>query len=404
MMRAMAGTRVEIKTHDGIADAHVFTPNDGASGPGIVLYMDGIGVRHALFDMAEDLAGHGYCVLLPNMFYRHGPFEPFDPKTVFKGPGPERDRLMAIIKSVDVDRAMSDTAAFLGFLDGRPEVKGKGYGTVGYCMGGSLAIAAAGTYPDQVLAAASFHGARLATDAPNSPHLLAQKMRARIYIGVADNDAGHPPEATEKLEAAFGAAGVRHQIELYPGALHGWVPSDTPVHDEAATERGWIISGESTLLPGGGLAILDPVPELAVWFDVRGLLPASLDATWRVVPRAESSDLVVAEGRHRQLLAGEVELRALAQRSFRLQVAALVNAASRKAKKKDRNHHPCTRRAHEALLDLPDPLGRQASSATTVETAGRAESHENGGPEGLSAACLRGGPGRSRSLLPTQER
>lgn len=239
MLRRMAGTRVEIKTRDGLADAHVFTPESGATGPGVLFYMDGIGVRDALFAMAERLAAHGYCVLLPNMFYRHGPFEPFDPKTVFKGPGPERDRLMAIIKSVDLDGAMSDTAAFLAFLDGRPEVKGKGYGAVGYCMGGSFAIGAAGTYPDRVLAAASFHGARLATDAPNSPHLLAPKMRARVYIGVADNDAGHTPEVTEKLEAAFDAAGVRHQIELYPGAHHGWVPSDTPVHDPAAAERHW---------------------------------------------------------------------------------------------------------------------------------------------------------------------
>jgi dienelactone hydrolase len=167
-MGVMAGTRVEIKTRDGIADAHVFVPGGSATGPGVLLYMDGIGVRDALFAMAEQLAGHGYCVLLP------------------------------------------------GF-----------------------AIAAAGTYPDPVLAAASFHGARLATDAPNSPHLLAPRMRARLYIGVADNDAGHPPEATEKLEAAFDAAGVRHQIELYPGSLHGWVPSDTPVHDQAATARRW---------------------------------------------------------------------------------------------------------------------------------------------------------------------
>jgi carboxymethylenebutenolidase len=237
----MRGTRVEIKTRDGIADAHVFTPNGGASGPGVLFYMDGLAIREALFEMAERMADHGYCVLLPNMFYRAGPFEPFDPKTVFKGPGPERDRLMEIFKSIDLDRAMSDTASFLAFLDGHSSVKGKRYGTVGYCMGGSFALGAAGTYPEKVLAAASFHGGRLVTDAPNSPHLLVPKMRAdaRIYIGVADKDAGHAPEVTEKLEAAFTAAGVRHQIEDYPGALHGWVPSDTPVHDKAAAERHW---------------------------------------------------------------------------------------------------------------------------------------------------------------------
>ncbi len=235
----MRGTRVEIKTRDGAADAHFFTPRDGATGPGVIFYMDGIALRDALFDMAERLAAHGYCVLAPNMFYRHGSFAPFDAMTVFTPGGAERERLMGVFKSIDLDRAMSDTASFLAFLDGQAAVKGKGIGTVGYCLGGSFAIGAAGRYPDRVLAAASFHGGRLVTDAPNSPHLLAPKMRARIYVGVADNDAGHPPEVTAKLEATLGAAGVRHQIELYPGAAHGFVPSDTPVHDAAAAEKHW---------------------------------------------------------------------------------------------------------------------------------------------------------------------
>ena len=241
MIGAMTtGARIEIETKDGVADAHVFTPKDGASGPGVIFYMDGLGVRDALHDMAEKMAAHGYVVVLPNMFYRNGPYAPFDPKTVFAG-GTERERLMNVFKSIDVDRAMSDTASFLAYLDAHPKVKGKGYGATGYCMGGSFALSAAGTYPDKVLAAASFHGARLATDAPNSPHLLASKMNksARIYIGVADKDPTHPPEATKKLEEAFSAAGIAHQIEDYPGVTHGWVPADTPVHDKAAEEKHW---------------------------------------------------------------------------------------------------------------------------------------------------------------------
>jgi carboxymethylenebutenolidase len=235
------GTRVEIETRDGVADAHVFTPAGGASGPGVIFYMDGIGVRDALYAMGEKMAAHGYVVLLPNMFYRNGPYAPFDPKSVFSSPGPERDRLMNVFKSIDVDRAMSDTSSFLAYLDGHALVLGKGYGTTGYCLGGGFAIAAAGTYPDKILAAASFHGGRLTTDAPNSPHLLASKInkRARVYIGVADKDPSHPPEASKKLEEALSAAGVQHQIEDYPGVLHGWVPSDTPVHDKVAEEKHW---------------------------------------------------------------------------------------------------------------------------------------------------------------------
>jgi carboxymethylenebutenolidase len=118
-------------------------------------------------------------------------------------------------------------------------VAGSKVGTVGFCMGGGMAIAAAGTYPDRVAAAASFHGGRLATDDPGSPHWLAPKIRAELYVAVADNDGSCPPEMVERLEQALHDAGVRYRCELYGGASHGWMKPDFPVYDEAAAERGW---------------------------------------------------------------------------------------------------------------------------------------------------------------------
>jgi len=117
-------------------------------------------------------------------------------------------------------------------------VKPGGIATTGYCMGGLMSLTAAGTYPDRIAAAASYHGARLATAAAESPHLLAPKMKARIYVGGAIEDQGFPDDMKARLEEALSAAGVDHKIETYQ-AKHGWVLRDTPVYDAAAAERHW---------------------------------------------------------------------------------------------------------------------------------------------------------------------
>jgi carboxymethylenebutenolidase len=235
----MNRSRIDIKTADGIADCHAFHPSGTGPWPAILFYMDGLGLRGALFDMAARFASHGYYVLLPNMFYRSGPFAPFDAATVFKGGGPEMDRLMALVRSVDFAAAMRDTRAFLDALEREPLVTAAKVGCVGYCLGGGFSVTAAGTYPDRVAAAASLHGSRLATDAPDSPHLLAERMRGTLYIGVAEVDRNHTPEVTRRLEAALDRAGVAHTIEVYPGVAHGFAVDDTPPYDRAAAERHW---------------------------------------------------------------------------------------------------------------------------------------------------------------------
>src|SRR5947207_3175934 len=121
---------------------------------------------------------------------------------------------------------MRDTAAFLDFLAGQGTVAGVKFGCDGYCMGGHYSLVAAGTYPDRIAAAASFHGGNLATDRPDSPHRLADRMRARLYVGVAGIDPHFPPEEKDRLEAALSAAGVPHTIEVYPDVRHGFAVPD----------------------------------------------------------------------------------------------------------------------------------------------------------------------------------
>ena len=161
-----------------------------------------------------------------------------DPHVVFGDPDQRKLLLEKFFSRATQANIMSDTRAFLDFLAAQSDVKKGGIGMTGYCMGGLMSLTAAGTYPDEIAAAASYHGARLATDAPESPHLLAPKMKARIYVGGAIEDASFTDDMKERLEEALTTAGVDHTIETYQ-AKHGWVLSDTPVYDVAAAERHW---------------------------------------------------------------------------------------------------------------------------------------------------------------------
>jgi len=230
--------RVELGTGDGVLDLHVFTP-DGTPGPwpAVVLYMDAFGVRPALAGMAQRLASAGYVVALPNLYYRT-PFEPFAPNVVATE-GPERERFKSMIASINHAMVMADTRIVIEWLDRQPTVRHTVLGALGYCMGGGYALSAAGTFPDRVAVAASFHGGSLATDKPDSPHRLAPAMRARVYIGAAEIDASFPPDQQVRLGQALTEAGVRHAIEIYAKAKHGFAVNGHIVYDHDAAELHW---------------------------------------------------------------------------------------------------------------------------------------------------------------------
>lgn len=228
--------KVDIRGDEGTIGAQLFVPEGKGPFPTVLFYMDGLGLRPALYRMGERIAAAGYLVLLPNMFWREGELS-FDPATAFTPGTPERERIMKVIGATTVAGAMKDTEAFLRFLDAEPRASAAKIGCVGYCLGGGFALTAAGTFPERIAAAASIHGARLATDKPESPHLLVPKMRGEIYVGVAETDHGHTPEVTALLEKSFADAGVRGTVELYPGASHGFAPDDTPVYDKASSDR-----------------------------------------------------------------------------------------------------------------------------------------------------------------------
>jgi carboxymethylenebutenolidase len=229
---------ISITTPDGVCDAHLHTPAGDGPWPAVIMYVDAGGVRDTFHAMAQRLADLGYAVLLPNPYYRVGPYEPFDARTVFTDKV-ERARLMELLEHITEEGAARDTGAFLDFLATAPEVTpGSRVGTTGYCMGGSFALTAAGRYPDRVAAAASFHGGEIASTAPDSPHVLAGSMRATLYIAGAENDRSFDDVQFERMSKALTDAGVEHTLVTYPAA-HGFAVPDNPTYDEAAAERHW---------------------------------------------------------------------------------------------------------------------------------------------------------------------
>jgi carboxymethylenebutenolidase len=226
-----------VTTPDGTCTVRLFTPEGEGPWPGVVMYPDAGGVRDTFDEMAAKLADLGYAVLLPDVYYRLGDWEPIDMKTAFSDPE-QRKRLMSMIGSITPDTMATDAAAFFDYLVARPEVSGDRFGLTGYCMGGRTAVVVAGRLPDRVAAAASFHGGGLVTDSEDSPHLRAEDIQAVVYVAGAENDGSFTAEDAEQLEKALTAAGVDHKIETYPAA-HGYAVPDNASYDAAAADRHW---------------------------------------------------------------------------------------------------------------------------------------------------------------------
>lgn len=231
-------SEIRIDTADGSCRAFVYRPSGAGPAPAVLVYMDGIGIRPAMLEVGERLATHGYFVLLPDLFYRSGPYAPMNARTVFSDAEQRKVLMEKFFARATPAAVMSDTRAFLDWLAAQPDVRPGPIGTTGYCLGGFMSLTAAGTYPDRVVAAASYHGGRLATDAADSPHRLAPRMRSRVYVAGATDDQSFSDEMKERLERALTDAGVDHTIETYP-ARHGFVLSDTPAYDPDAAERHW---------------------------------------------------------------------------------------------------------------------------------------------------------------------
>ncbi|MEU5541361.1 dienelactone hydrolase family protein [Streptomyces sioyaensis] len=230
----MPSKMVQIPTTDGQADAFAAFPDHGERHPGVLMYADAFGIRPVLQEMARELAGHGYYVLVPNFFYRHGPAPLIElPEHIGEDVRPAVvAQVMPLIEAHTAERVLSDADAYLRFLTTQPEVGAGPVAVTGYCIGGLLAMRTAAAHPGQVAALAGFHGP-VGADGLDS---LA-KLTAQVHLGHAETDMA--PEALGELNQALDAAGVGYTSEIYPGTVHGFTLSDTDAFNPAALQRHW---------------------------------------------------------------------------------------------------------------------------------------------------------------------
>jgi len=228
---------LEVATKDGAMETFVCRPDRGIHPP-VLFLMDAPGVREELSDMARRLASVGYCVLLPNLYYRAGRDTRYGPDVLVHG-SPEHTRMRAVRTKMTIPPVMDDVAALIAFADALQHVKRGPVGVHGYCMSGPYALAAAARYPDRIAAAASYYGTWLVSDATESPHLTLGKGKAELYIACAEIDDLAPLPMVEELKRLFEKAGSPGELEIYPGVHHGFAFPQRKVYDKPAAERHW---------------------------------------------------------------------------------------------------------------------------------------------------------------------
>jgi carboxymethylenebutenolidase len=202
------------------------------------MYPDAGGMRDTMRQMGERLSALGYVVLVPDFYYRNGPYEPVDMRTAFSNKE-SAEKIMGMMQGYTADLVVRDAGSFVEFLDAVPEKKPGGVGTTGYCMGGRLSLITAANLGESIAASASFHGGNLAkADDPDSPYQKADSIKASVYVAGAIEDQSFTDEQKELLEKSLTEAGVVHTIETYD-AHHGFAVPDNASYDADAAERHW---------------------------------------------------------------------------------------------------------------------------------------------------------------------
>lgn len=232
----MIEQELQVRTPDGTPDAILYHPDGKGPWPGVLFCTDIGGIRDAYRKSARRLADEGYAVLMPNVFYRTGKPPMFDFKPNFAEEKTQK-RLAEISGPLTPDAMERDASAYVDFLPGQQGVRQGPMGVVGYCFTGAMALRTAAARPDKIAAAASFHGGRLCTDQPTSPHLVLPRVKARLYFGHAVEDRSMPQQAIEKLNEALKAWAGKYESEVYQGAYHGWTTLDAPVYNQPQAER-----------------------------------------------------------------------------------------------------------------------------------------------------------------------
>lgn len=236
----MPDYEVDIATSDGAMNTFVAHPAGDGPFSAIFMYMPSSGIRDELRDMARKLADYGYFVLLPNVYYRMVRVVDIDANRLFDDDyEPVKLFMNALNNGYSNALSVADTRAMIDYIDASSLVAKGPVGVVGYCMGGRLALAAIGAFPDRIDAMASMYGGKLHTDQPDSPHLTADRITGELYLGVAENDAYVPMDMNQRLGAHLDGAGVPYKMEIYPSTEHGFCFPKRYCYAPEADARHW---------------------------------------------------------------------------------------------------------------------------------------------------------------------
>jgi carboxymethylenebutenolidase len=241
----MSERRVNIQTSSGTMATFLSHPDEDGPFPIIIFFMDAAGIREELRDMVRRIANEGYYVMLPNLYYRSGE-EEFG---AFQGDegAPIVARMLELMDSLTIPMVKTDTDTLLAYAQADPNASRQAFGCVGYCMSGQYAINTAAHYSGRAAAAASIYGVRLVADAATSPHLAGEasphitagRALGELYFVWAEIDEHAPQDWIEPIRQSIAAGGASGQIELYPGAMHGFAFPDRPAYNREASEHHW---------------------------------------------------------------------------------------------------------------------------------------------------------------------
>ena len=218
---------VPVPVDGGSLPADLHLPAAGR-GPGIVLFQEIFGVTPYVTDRARDLAGLGYAVLVPHVYWRQG-----DPVIDGEDALP---RALAAMGRVDWSEAVTDGTAALAALRARPEVDGP-VGELGFCFGGGLAFAvaaraaAAGSAPDFLV---SYYGSALPDLLDLAPEVRSPSLH---HFGLADDYLR--PEVVRRIEDAVTGGGADATVLTYPGAGHAFDNPMPAFHYPEASALAW---------------------------------------------------------------------------------------------------------------------------------------------------------------------
>ena len=236
----MREEELEFETEDGVMDTFVCHPEEGGPFPVVIMYMDAPGIREELRDMARRIGTTGYCVLLPNLYYRIGREGGYGfDRGRIRSDKAELEKMYSVMRTLSNAGVVADTKAMLDWIATAGAAAPGSVGCVGYCMSGPFVLAVGAAYGAAIKAIASYYGVRIMTDAADSPHLAVSKISAEVYLAFASDDPHVPDQVLEDLPGVMQASGVEHRIEIYPDTGHGFAFPQRDAYRKQAAERHW---------------------------------------------------------------------------------------------------------------------------------------------------------------------